>query len=143
MSLIETKRTLRSAMLAWRAGLGEEERRAAGQALVDSFKREQPFEAPVVVSGFWPMKEELDVRPLMIELFNRGCQLCLPVVVGKGQPLIFRAWRPGDTLEQGVFGTLHPTPRREVLEPEALMGRWPGPPRLWDWHAVAYLLVAN
>jgi 5-formyltetrahydrofolate cyclo-ligase len=119
--LNDEKRTLRSAMLAWRAGLGEEDRRDAAQGLVNSFRYEQPFEAPLVVSGFWPMAEELDVRPLMIELHNQGCQLCLPVVVAKGQPLVFRAWRPGDALEQGVFRTLHPSPRREELEPDALI----------------------
>ena len=118
---IDAKRTLRSAMLAWRAELGEDERRAAGDGLCASFLRERPFETPAVVSGFWPMKDELDIRPLMIELFNEGCQLALPVVVGKGKPLIFRAWRPGDALEPGVFGTLHPSPRREVVEPDALI----------------------
>lgn len=121
MTLDNDKRTLRSAMLAWRADLGADERHAAAMGLVESFKREQMLEAPLVVSGFWPMKEELNIRPLMIELFNRGCQLCLPVVVGKRQPLVFRAWRPGDALEQGVFNTLHPSPKREELVPEALI----------------------
>ena len=121
MAVIDEKRTLRSAMLAWRGALSEDERRAAGDALVGTFEREQPFETPAVVSGFWPIKEEIDIRPLMIELHNTGCQLALPVVQGKGKPLLFRAWRPGDPLEQGVFGTLQPTPRRETLEPDALI----------------------
>jgi len=59
----------------------------------------------------------------MFELFNEGCQLALPVVTGKGEPLVFRAWRPGDPLELGVFKTLHPSPRREVVEPDALIVR--------------------
>ena len=121
MHPIEAKRTLRSAMLAWRAGLSEDERRAAADGLLEQFAREQPIETPCVVSGFWPMKEELDIRPLMFELFNQGCELALPVVTGKGQPLVFRAWRPGDALEQGVFKTLHPSPKREVVEPDALI----------------------
>jgi len=121
MNLIDDKRTLRGAMLAWRSGLEAEARREAAQGLVEVFKRERPFETPAVVSGFWPMAEELDVRPLMIELLNEGCQLALPVVMGKRQPLTFRAWRPGDPLEAGVFGTLHPSPRREAVEPDALI----------------------
>ncbi|MBI2740230.1 MAG: 5-formyltetrahydrofolate cyclo-ligase [Rhodospirillales bacterium] len=121
MSLIDDKRTLRSAMLAWRSSLSEEERRAAADGLVATFEREMPFETPAVVSGFWPIKEEIDIRPLMIELHNGGCQLALPVVQGRGRPLLFRAWRPGDPLEQGVFGTLQPSPRRETLEPDALI----------------------
>jgi 5-formyltetrahydrofolate cyclo-ligase len=121
MSLIDDKRTLRAAMLAWRGALGEEERHAAADGLLATMRREMPFETPATVSGFWPIKDEIDIRPLMIELFNAGCQLALPVVQGRGKPLLFRAWRPGDPLEQGVFGTLQPAARCEALEPDALI----------------------
>jgi len=121
MALIDDKRTLRSAMLAWRQGLGEDERRTASDGLLASLRRERPIEAPAIVSGFWPVKDEIDVRPLMIELHNQGCQLALPVVQGRGQPLLFRAWRPGDPLEAGVFGTLQPSARGETIEPVALL----------------------
>ena len=121
MNLIHDKRTLRSAMLAWRSGLEEAERRAASDGLLATLRRERPIDSPAVVSGFWPIKDEIDIRPLMIELFNQGCQLALPVVQGKALPLIFRAWRPGDPLEAGVFGTLQPSAKREVIEPDALI----------------------
>jgi len=69
-----------------------------------------------VVSGYWPMRGEIDPRPIMIALSGRGHPLCLPVVVGKGQPLVFRAWRPGDELVSGGFGTQVPgTDQREVV----------------------------
>jgi 5-formyltetrahydrofolate cyclo-ligase len=121
MNLIDDKRTLRSAMLAWRSGLDEAKRRAAAERLLETLRRERPIAGAAVVSGFWPIKEEIDIRPLMIELTNQGCQLALPVVQGKGKPLLFRAWRPGDPLEQGVFGTLQPSAKREVIEPDALI----------------------
>jgi len=121
MNLLQEKRNLRSAMLAWRADLAEAERRAAAESLRATWLRELPFETPAIVSGFWPIKEEIDIRPLLIELHNQGCQLALPVVQGKGQPLLFRAWRPGDPLEAGVFGTLQPQARRETIEPDALL----------------------
>jgi 5-formyltetrahydrofolate cyclo-ligase len=121
MALIDDKRTLRSAMLAWRGALAEDERRAAAERLLATWRRETPFATPAIVSGFWPIKEEIDIRPLMIELFNTGCQMALPVVQGRGKPLLFRAWRPGDPLEAGVFGTLQPSARRETVEPDALL----------------------
>jgi 5-formyltetrahydrofolate cyclo-ligase len=121
MDLIQDKRTLRSAMLAWRAGLDEAERRTAADGLLATLRREKPIATPAVVSGFWPIKEEIDIRPLMVELLNQGCELALPVVQGKGLPLLFRAWRPGDPLEAGVFGTLQPSARRAVVEPDALI----------------------
>ena len=75
MTLLDDKRTLRSAMLAWRGALAEDERRAAADGLLATLRRETPFETPAVVSGFWPIKEEIDIRPLMIELFNAGGML--------------------------------------------------------------------
>ena len=121
MNPTDDKRILRAAMLAWRGGFSDDERRAAATALVQTWRDERPFETPATVSGFWPIREEIDIRPLMIELFNGGCQMALPVVQGRGQPLLFRAWRPGDPLEQGVFGTLQPPSTRETLEPDALI----------------------
>jgi 5-formyltetrahydrofolate cyclo-ligase len=121
MSLIDDKRILRGTMLAWRGGLSEEERRAAAMGLVEMWRYEQPIETPAVVAGFWPMAEELDIRPLLMELANQGCQLALPVVVAKKQPLVFRAWRPGDPLEAGAFGTLQPSAKRAVVEPDTLI----------------------
>jgi 5-formyltetrahydrofolate cyclo-ligase len=121
MSLIDDKRALRRSMLASRGGLDEERRRQAAAGLLEMWRQERPVKPPTIVSGFWPMAEELDIRPLMIELSNQGCQLALPVVVAKKQPLVFRAWQPGDSLEAGVFGTLHPSPTCEVVEPDALI----------------------
>lgn len=121
MTLIDAKRTLRSAMLAWRGSLGEEERRAASGELLATLLRERPIATPATVSAFWPIKDEIDIRPLMVEFFNQGCQMALPVVQGRGKRLLFRAWRPGDPLEAGVFGTLQPSARREEVEPDALL----------------------
>ncbi|SJZ37654.1 5-formyltetrahydrofolate cyclo-ligase [Enhydrobacter aerosaccus] len=121
MTLLEDKRALRSVMLAWRAALPEAERRTAAEGLLARFRHERLVETPAVVSGFWPIGEEIDIRPLLMELSGQGCQLALPVVQGKGQRLLFRAWRPGDPLEAGVFGTLHPSAKREAIEPEVLL----------------------
>ncbi|MFO1160536.1 MAG: 5-formyltetrahydrofolate cyclo-ligase [Reyranellaceae bacterium] len=121
MTLIDDKRALRARMVARRAELGERQRRTAAERLVESFRDAKPFDVPGVVTAFWPINEELDVRPLMHVLAEAGCRLALPVVQGKRQPLQFRAWSPGDELEAGVFGTFHPFSHRAVLEPDALL----------------------
>jgi len=121
MTLIETKRALRATMLARRQALGENERRAAAEALLESFRLAHPIGVPATVSGFWPIKDEIDIRPLMAHLHGEGCRLALPVVQGRGQRLSFRAWSPGDPLEAGVFGTLQPSAGSEALEPDALL----------------------
>ncbi len=93
MTLIDTKRALRADMAARRQSLGESMRRAAAASLRDLFFLEAPIRLPAVVSGFWPIRDEIDVRPLMDALVDAGAQLVLPVVQGRGQRLLFRAWR--------------------------------------------------
>ncbi len=121
MSLSQDKSALRTTMLARRAAMSADERTAAAAGLLATFQREQPFRQAPVVSGFWPMGDELDIRPLMQELAGQGSRIALPVVLKRGEPLLFREWRPGDVLDKGVFGTSHPSPLRETLEPDALL----------------------
>ena len=92
-----------------------EEREAAAQEIAA-----RPFPvspAPgVTVSGFIPLKSEIDVRPLMHKLAEMGAKLALPVVVGRGEPLIMRAWAFGAPLKGGGWGISEP----EDNAPEAL-----------------------
>lgn len=55
------------------------------------------------ISIFWPFRGEPDLRPWMVSVIERGGTVALPIVVEKAQPLIFRAYRPGDRLEKGVW----------------------------------------
>ncbi|MHA1601195.1 MAG: 5-formyltetrahydrofolate cyclo-ligase [Alphaproteobacteria bacterium] len=77
--------------------------------------------AGAVVSGYWPMRSELDPRPILAALSARGHPLCLPVVVGKGQALVFRAWQAGDELVAGGYGTQVPDAGKEVVAPHLLL----------------------
>lgn len=69
-----------------------------------------------VLSGYWPMRGEADPRPAM-DLHDGP--VCLPVVVAKAQPLVFR--RYDGLLEQGSFGTSHPPATAPVLIPQVLI----------------------
>ena len=71
----------------------------------------------VAISAYWPMREEMDVRPLMHGLAQRGCAVALPVVMGKGKPLVFRRWRPGMVLRSGTFGLSEPDGREPEVTP--------------------------
>jgi 5-formyltetrahydrofolate cyclo-ligase len=62
----------------------------------------------LVVSAYWPMRSEIDPRPAMQGLYDRGCRIALPVIAGKGLPLRFREWVPGAKLAEGPFGAQVP-----------------------------------
>ncbi|MGH6953820.1 MAG: 5-formyltetrahydrofolate cyclo-ligase [Alphaproteobacteria bacterium] len=74
-----------------------------------------------VVSGYWPEPDELDVRPLLVALHARGHAVALPVVGGRGQPLMFRRWRPDDSLVAGALGIATPSPEAPELRPTILL----------------------
>jgi 5,10-methenyltetrahydrofolate synthetase len=56
-----------------------------------------------IVSLYWPFRGEPDLRPWMTSLVARGGTPALPLVIEKAHPLVFRAYRPGDRLEKGVW----------------------------------------
>lgn len=62
----------------------------------------------MIVAGYWPMRSEIDPRPLMLAFAARGAQLALPVVAARDAPLVFRVWRNGDALIAGPHDTCHP-----------------------------------
>jgi 5-formyltetrahydrofolate cyclo-ligase len=73
------------------------------------------------VAGYWPMRSEMDIRPLLSLLADTGRDVALPVVLGPGQPLEFRRWRPGNALSAGRFGTEHPAAEAKILDPDVLL----------------------
>ncbi len=118
------KKTLRAEMRAKRAAADGV---AAGVKLRDlhlaAFPNGVPPGAPAraIVSGYWAMPGELDVRPLLLALIARGHGACLPVVLGRGLPLEFRRWRDGDPLIRGALDIDRPTDAAPLLEPDVLL----------------------
>jgi len=73
------------------------------------------------VSGFFPLHSEINPVPLMRRLANAGAKLALPVVVGRGHPLLFRAWSFGAPLGSGVWGIREPLPNAPEVLPDVLI----------------------
>ena len=71
------------------------------------------------VAGYWQMRSEVDIRPVLAELAGRGLDICLPAVVE--DELAFRRWKPWDSVVPGGFGTLVPPPDAEVINPTLLL----------------------
>jgi len=73
------------------------------------------------VSAYWPVGDELDCRPVMRALAERGHEIGLPVVTARATPLTFRRWQPGDRLEPAGFGLQVPAASRPEVVPELLL----------------------
>ena len=115
----QTKAALRAEALARRDALPAAARAAAAQAIAG-----RAFPLPVagaIVAGFSPMKSEINPVPLMRKLSDAGAQLALPVVQGRGKPLIMRAWHFGAPLKAGPWGIREPTPDAPEVAPDILI----------------------
>jgi 5-formyltetrahydrofolate cyclo-ligase len=115
-----SKDDLRAAAMARRGALGAEVRAAAAQAIVVHAFPVQ-IHRGAVVSGYWPIRNEIDPMPLLRHLAAQGAQLALPVIIGRDQPLIFRAWTAQAQLLRGQFGIMEPSPQSDVVEPDIVL----------------------
>jgi 5-formyltetrahydrofolate cyclo-ligase len=116
----QSKSDLRAAALAARDALSGEQRAAAALALA---ARGLPLEiAPgTIVSGYSPIRSEIDPVPLMRTLGAQGARLALPAVMARGKSLAFRAWSPDDRLMLGPLGILEPSPAAAEIIPDIML----------------------
>ena len=116
----QLKAELRKSALARREALPPAERQAAAGAIA---RRPFPLRISpgVIVSGFSPLKSEINPLPLLRTLADAGARLALPVVARRGQPLIMRAYAFGQQLNSGVWGIREPKDDAPEVDPDILI----------------------
>lgn len=72
-----------------------------------------------VIAGYMPMRTEIDPLPAMADLARDGT-VCVPVIAGKGSPLIFHRWTPEAQMIEGPFGARVPVDEIEDV-PDVLI----------------------
>ena len=119
-SVLQKKAELRRDAIARRDALPAEARQAAAEAIA---ARAFPLAITpgTIVSGFMPLQSEINPLPLMRKLAGEGARLALPVVIGRGKPLIMREWTFGEPLSSGVWGIREPEPEAAEVEPDILL----------------------
>ena len=93
---------------------------AAARAATDHFLAARLHTGAETISGYRPIRTEIDPTPLMEALHGAGHRLCVPVIQGRGLALKFREWRPGAAMVEGEFGALVPA-AGDWLEPRLLI----------------------
>lgn len=122
----------RARLRAERQTLSVAEREAVGQALAahlrnvlrDRFDDGQNR----VLSLYWPIKGEPDLRPLMAELHGAGVTIALPLVETKAAPLVFRRWTPETKMVRGDWNIPVPPPDAPAVDPDIVLAPLVG----WD-----------
>ena len=74
-----------------------------------------------LVAVYRAIGSEIDADALSMALVRLGRQLCLPVVIERDAPMIFRRWSPGDPLELDFAGVPAPLPLAETVTPDLIV----------------------
>jgi 5-formyltetrahydrofolate cyclo-ligase len=116
----QEKSALRAATLALRDAMPAAERQAAAETIG---ARGLPIKVTpaAIISGFMPMKTEINPLSLMRKLAGEGARLALPCIAGRGKPLIMRAWKFGDAFRAGQWGIREPVPEAPQVAPDILI----------------------
>lgn len=125
MTIDDTKRKARALALERRSRAHEAAlanvAQDTGQALMRHFLDALTPSSGRVVSGYWPVRGEIDVIPLLSHLHEQGHPCGLPVMVGRTKPLLFREWRPGLEMKEAGFAIPMPGEDAPELVPELLL----------------------
>lgn len=73
------------------------------------------------VAIYQPRGAEIDTAPLARALIGLSCDLCLPAVVERDAPLIFRAWTPGQALSPDLVGSPAPLADAPEVRPAMIL----------------------
>nr|WP_272210206.1 5-formyltetrahydrofolate cyclo-ligase [Marinicella sp. W31]MDC2876071.1 5-formyltetrahydrofolate cyclo-ligase [Marinicella sp. W31] len=119
--LPDSKPVMRHRILALRDGLIFDERREKSLALAThGAEALGPDISGKCVAGYHPIRSEVDVGVLMALLEEAGASLALPAVIDR-ETIVFRAFRSGEDLEPGGFGTLAPGNKARQVDPDILL----------------------
>lgn len=115
MTLAELKAAARKAAFARRKSLFE----AANAAQAGYLSEVLAGYRGVPLSGFMPIRTEIDPLPAMSEAAAHG-PVGVPVIIGEGQPLRFARWTPDAQMVPGPFGASIPE-ELDFFEPEIVI----------------------
>ena len=120
LSVADQKTELRDATLARRDAMPADARQRAAEAIAA-----RAFPVAIgpgtIVSGFMPLKSEINPLPLMKRLAEAGATLALPAIAGRGKPLIMRAYAFGDEFARGQWGIREPKSEQPEVFPDVLI----------------------
>lgn len=126
------RRAERARLRAERLSQCVEARSAASNALVGHLHAllSEQFGGAVgrVFSGYWPIKGEPNLRPVIEDLHGAGVLVALPVVEVKAAPMVFRRWTPATRMVRGDWNIPVPSPGAEQIMPEITLAPLVG----WD-----------
>jgi 5-formyltetrahydrofolate cyclo-ligase len=94
--------------------------KGTGKSILDKIISAAIVPSDAIIGSYWPVKSEVDVRPLLSYFFKHGHTCALPIVDAQNKLLLFREWCPGDLLISGIYNILTPDETAPLVIPTVL-----------------------
>lgn len=111
----------RARLIAARQAVPVAARAAADAAIAAELTRRIGDAKGRTIALYWPFKGEPDLRAWAAAQRAAGGQTCLPVVVRKAAPLIFRDWTGAEKLDRGVWNIPIPPETAAEVVPDVVI----------------------
>ena len=114
------RKAKRAQLIEHRMAKEATERKRASEPVLHELMQLIDPQVIVTLGLYWPIRGELDLRPLAHRHVAGGGIVGLPVVVRSAEPVEFWRWEPGVPLVRGQWNI--PVPKeRELVTPELLV----------------------
>jgi len=110
----EWRQAIRRVLLDWRATLDAETHRHLSDLVRSSFKAFLLERPKATVGFYWPIQNEIDLRPVIESHLDSGGNAALPVVSGKDKPMVFHNWTRDSEMAPGYARIPEPQNSDEV-----------------------------
>jgi len=124
----QNKQQQRNQALAQRDLMAPQMRERLSQEMVVHYRSllltmSLPEERGLIISGFWPIRSEINPKPLMEALRGQGAKLALPALIGEGKSryMVFRHFEPNQKLVPMGFDTFGPGEEAEIVDPDIVL----------------------
>lgn len=114
------RKGIRKDLITERIGIPLARRRAVNNTIVELIRDNFPELNRGTIGFYWPIKGEIDLRPLLQNLIAAGAGAALPVVVERNRPLEFWEWRGDTSMSRGI-GNIPVPIERKPLQPTVLL----------------------
>ena len=114
------KASLRAGRLSERDALSPDDRAEKSRAICAAAHAGIDVSPGMVISGYYPIRSEADIMPLLEVFHTQGAVVALPAVIDR-ETIVFRQHDPALDLIKTGFGTKGPPTDQPLVEPELIL----------------------
>ncbi|MAB33696.1 5-formyltetrahydrofolate cyclo-ligase [Thalassospira sp. MBR-102] len=111
----EWRKSVRKKLLAWRGSIDPAIHRQWSVSVCNGMTAILAERPKATVGFYWPIQNEIDLRPVIVDHIARGGKAALPVVPAKAQPMIFHDWTPQTEIAPGFASIPEPVGTKEAV----------------------------